>query len=139
MEEKKREVLDMRGDNISKLNVKRGEDLVELYVQDNMLTELDITENKRLEIVDCTGNPLKYINANAPGCAGRFPLQVAAGKGGSVGMKIEPGLQQYHAVADEGYIFDGWYDELGDRLSKEPVWSDQYGASRSIVAWFVAK
>ena len=30
MEEKKREVLDMRGDNISKLNVKRGEDLVEL-------------------------------------------------------------------------------------------------------------
>ena len=54
-------------------------------------------------------------------------------------MKIEPGLQQYHAVADEGYIFDGWYDELGDRLSKEPVWNDQYGASRSIVAWFVAK
>ena len=42
-------------------------------------------------------------------------------------------------VSRDGYTFDGWYDELGDRLSKEPVWSDQYGASRSIVAWFVAK
>ena len=138
MEEIKKEVLDLRDSNISKLNIKRGEDLTELYVQNNALTEIDLTDNKKLRIVDCTGNPLKYIDANAPGDEeGRFPLRLAAGRGGSVGLRLEPGLQEYHAKAEDGYVFDGWYDELGDRLSKEAVWQDEYGASRNIVAWFI--
>ena len=129
----------MRDSNISKLNVTRGEDLTELYVQNNFLRELDLTNNRNLKILDCTGNPLKYINALAPGSDGKMPLQVAAGAGGTVGMKIELGVQRYYADPEEDFIFDGWYDELGDRLSKEQVWDDTYGAGRSIVAWFLAK
>lgn len=139
MEDTKKEVLDMRDSNISKLNVTRGEDLTELYVQNNFLRELDLTNNRNLKILDCTGNPLKYINALAPGSDGKMPLQVAAGAGGTVGMKIEPGVQRYYADPEEDFIFDGWYDELGDRLSKEQVWDDTYGAGRSIVAWFLVK
>ena len=37
----------------------------------------------------------------------------------------------------EGYKFDGWYDVLGDRLSKEAVWIDAYGTCREIFAMFV--
>ena len=59
MEDTKKEVLDMRDSNISKLNVTRGEDLTELYVQNNFLRELDLTNNRNLKILDCTGNPLK--------------------------------------------------------------------------------
>ena len=67
MEETKREVLDVKDGNISKLNVSRGEDLAELYAQDNMLQELDLSANKKLEILECSGNPLRFIKA---GCAG---------------------------------------------------------------------
>ncbi len=51
----KREVLDVKDGNISKLNVSRGEDLAELYAQDNMLQELDLSANKKLEILECSG------------------------------------------------------------------------------------
>ena len=104
MEDTKKEVLDMRDSNISKLNVTRGEDLTELYVQNNFLRELDLTNNRNLKILDCTGNPLKYINALAPGSDGKMPLQVAAGAGGTVGMKIEPGVQRYYADPEEDFI-----------------------------------
>ena len=40
---------------------------------------------------------------------------------------------------DEGFEFDGWYDELGDRLCKDLVWNDTCGAGRTIVAWFRSK
>ena len=52
MEDTKKEVLDMRDSNISKLNVTRGEDLTELYVQNNFLRELDLTNNRNLKILD---------------------------------------------------------------------------------------
>ena len=139
MEEQKKEIINMSDSRLEKLDVSRGEEITELYVRNNMLTELDLTNNKRIEKLDCTGNPLKFISALAPGCEGRFHLDLEAGKGGYVGLKIEPGLQQYVAQPEEGYEFEGWYNELGDRLSKEPVWNDTYGASSVIVAWFREK
>lgn len=139
MEDNKREVLDMHGSNLSKLDVSKAENLVELYAQDNLIETIDLSNNKKLEAVDCTGNPLIYIRALAPGCEGRFPLELEAANGGFVGLKIEPGLQQYEAVPAENYEFDGWYDELGDRLSREAVWQDTYGASRLIIANFRKK
>lgn len=138
MGENKREVLDMHGGNLAKVNVTRGENLAELYVQNNNITELDLTNNPKLEVLDCTGNPLRYIKAYAPG-GGTWPLELEATKGGSVGLKLAPQLQEYYAVTEEGFEFDGWYNELGDRLSREAVWSDGYGASRKIVAWFREK
>ena len=70
MEETKREVLDVKDGNISKLNVSRGEDLVELYAQNNMLQELDLSANKKLKILECSENPLRFIKAAAPGSDG---------------------------------------------------------------------
>lgn len=139
MEEVKQEIFDMRDGKLEKLDVSRGEDLTEIYVQNNRLAELDLSNNKKLEKVDCTGNPLKYIRALAPDCGDRFPLELEASRGGSVGLKIDKGLQRYEAVPEEGYEFDGWYDELGDRLCKEALWEDTYGASRVIIASFRKK
>lgn len=139
MEETKREVLNVKDSNISKLNLSRGEDLTELYAQNNMLEELDISASKNLEILECDGNLLRYIKACAPGGDGRFPLDMEAGKGGYISLKLAPGVQQYKAEPENGFVFDGWYDELGDRISKEAVWNDTYGASRVIVAWFREK
>lgn len=136
MEEVKREVLDVKGGNIAKLNVSKGEDLAELYAQDNRLEELDLSANKKLEVLECGGNPLKFIRAVAPGSDGRDFINLEAGKGGYISLKLAPGVQQYAAEAEEGFEFDGWYDELGDRLGKDPVWNDTHGAGRTLVAWF---
>ncbi len=136
MEDSKKEILDMRGSNISRLNVSKGEDLAELYIQDNQITQLDLTANTKIEVLQCEGNPLKYINAVAPGSGGNTPLTLEAGRGGYVSLELAPGIQCYKAHPMEGFEFDGWYDELGDRLSKEPVLNDTYGAGRVLVAWF---
>ena len=53
MEETKREVLNVKDSNISKLNLSRGEDLTELYAQNNMLEELDVSASKNLERLEC--------------------------------------------------------------------------------------
>lgn len=139
MTEAKREVLDMRDSNIAKLNVTKGENLAELYVQNNRIEEMDLSNNVNLEILECEGNPLKSIKAIAPDGFKRFPLELEAGKGGSISLKLAPGVQQYKAVPDENYEFEGWYNELGDRISREAVWDDVHGSSRVIVAWFREK
>lgn len=138
MGDEKREVLDMRDSNLVKLNVSRGENLVEIHVQNNMITELDLTENKKLEVLDCTGNPIKKFKACAPDGRGIFLIELGAVKGGTVGVKFAPGYQTYIATPDEGYEFSGWYDELGDRVSINSVYEDTYGASRLLIAWFKA-
>lgn len=138
MTEEKREVLDMRDSNLAKLNVARGENLVEIHVQNNMITDLDLMENKKLEVLDCTGNPLKKIKACAPGSNGMFLIELGAVKGGSVGVKFAPGYQTYIATPDEGYEFSYWVNELGDMVSREPVFEDAYGAGRLMIAWFKA-
>ena len=64
-------------------------------------------------------------------------LSIEAGRGGSVGLKYSPEEgQQYFAYPDEGYSFGGWYNALGDRLSKDAVWRDDYGTGREIIAMF---
>lgn len=138
MTEEKREVLDMRDSNLAKLNVARGENLVEIHVQNNMITDLDLMENKKLEVLDCTGNPLKKIKACAPSSNGMFLIELGAVKGGSVGVKFAPGYQTYIATPDEGYEFSYWVNELGDMVSREPVFEDTYGAGRLMIAWFKA-
>ena len=106
--------------------------------------------DKNIKILDCTDNPLIFIKSNVPSdswerqektasseCA-EDELILRACQGGTVGLKYSPQEgQQYYAYADEGYKFDGWYDVLGDRLSKEVVWIDAYGTGREIFAMFV--
>ncbi len=138
-DEKREEIFDMAGGSLEKLDVSRGEYLTELYVQNNRLTELDLTANKRLMIVDCTGNPLKKIKALVPG--GREVeivemIELGANKGGYVGLKFGPGYQTYEATPEEGYSFMGWCNELGDMVSMKPVYEDTPGTARLLIAWF---
>lgn len=136
--------------NLTKLDVSKGENITELYVQGNRLEEIDLLHNKNIRILDCTDNPLICIKSNVPAdsqeCQGiaassecaEEELILRACQGGTVGLKYSPQEgQQYYAYADEGYKFDGWYDVLGDRLSKEAVWIDAYGTCREIFAMFV--
>lgn len=136
--------------NLAKLDVSKGENITELYVQGNRLEEIDLSCNKNIKILDCTDNPLIFIKSNVPSdsqerqektasseCA-EDELILRACQGGTVGLKYSPQEgQRYYAYADEGYKFDGWYDVLGDRLSKEVVWIDAYGTGREIFAMFV--
>jgi len=134
--DKKEEKVNFSNGNLMKLDVSKGEYITELYVQGNRLEEIDLTNNRNIRILDCTDNPLKYIKGMAP--SGSGDLIIEACKGGSVGLRYSPDEgQQYFAYADEGYRFEGWYDILGDRLSRDKVWEDDYGASREIVAMFV--
>lgn len=139
MTDTKREVLHMQDSGLAKLNVTRGEDLAEIYVQNNMITELDLTANLKLEILDCTGNPIKKFKACAPGSNGMFLVELGAVKGGTVGVKFAPGYQTYIATADEGYEFAYWVNELGDMASANAVFEDTYGAARLLIAWFRPK
>ncbi len=136
--ENKEEKVNFSGSGLRKLDVSKGTDITELYVQDNCLDEIDLTNNRRIRILDCTGNPLKYIKGFAPG-SGEF-LGIEAARGGSVGLKYSPeDGQRYFAYPDEGYVFGGWYNALGDRLSKETAWSGEYGCGMEIVAMFIKR
>ena len=136
MTDTKREVLNMQDSNLAKLNVSRGENLAEIYIQNNNITELDLTANLKLEVLDCTGNPIKKFKAIAPGGNGVFLLELGAAQGGTIGVKYGPGYQTYVATPDEGYEFAYWVNELGDMASNKAVFEDTYGAARLLIAWF---
>ncbi len=136
MTDTNREVLHLQDSNLAKLNVSRGENLVEILVQNNNITELDLTENLKLEVLDCTSNPIKKFKACVPGSNGRFLIELGAAKGGTIGVKYAPGYQTYIATPDEGYEFAYWVNELGDMASNKPVFEDTYGAARLLIAWF---
>lgn len=52
--------------NLAKLDVSKGENITELYVQGNRLEEIDLSCNKNIKILDCTDNPLIFIKSNVP-------------------------------------------------------------------------
>lgn len=138
----KEEKVNFSNSNLTKLDVSRGENITELYVQGNQLEEIDLSHNDKIKILDCTDNPLICILGKAP-CLSENGIRqgdliLRACKGGTVGLKYSPEEgQQYYAYASEGYKFDGWYDILSDRLSKEAVWKEAYGTCREIFAMFV--
>ena len=77
----------------------------------------------------------------------RRPLELVAGEGGTVGLSFNPIYnaqwketgeweQSYHAYADDGFVFEGWYDTSGMLVSHEADWQDEYGTSRVLAARF---
>ena len=159
--------IDAGKNRLRSLDVRQNAALVELYVNDNQLTEIDLsgnpclkyfychnnaimaldtTGNPLLRHLDATGNPLRSIRALAPQSDGA-PLCLAAGEGGTVGLRFAPVYnaqwketgewrQSYYACPQPGYRFVGWTDETGTVLSTETVWNDAYGASRVLTAVF---
>ena len=96
------------------------------------LARLDVSKDEKLEAYDCTDNPLKYLKGR--------DLVVEAGNGGFIGVRFSPEEgQMFFAYAQEGFTFEGWYNTLGDRLSRENPWVDKYGMGREIFAYFREK
>lgn len=132
---------------LTEVDLRRNARLKYFYCQNNRLTELDTTANPLLRHMDATGNPLRRIRSLAPQREGRLPLELTAGAGGFVGLKFNPVYtaqwketgewqQAYYAMPEEGWQFDGWYDEGGTLLDTRAVWPDTYGESRRLYARF---
>ena len=116
------------------------------YCHNNHITELDTRANPLLRHLNATGNPMKSIRSLAPQREEKLPLELYAGDGGCVGLKFNPVYnaqwketgewqQSYYAYPDEGFRFDGWY-ENGEKVSEEETWIDEYGTSRILQARF---
>lgn len=132
---------------ITSLDTSRNPKLKYLRCQNNQIAELDTTANPLLRHLYATGNPCKRIRALAPGRDEALPLWLSAGEGGCVGLSFNPIYnaqwketgeweQSYHAYADEGFAFTGWFDEAGVCVSTEQDWGDEYGRSRQLTARF---
>lgn len=117
------------------------------YCHNNHISSLDTTCNPLLRHLNATDNPMTSIRSLAPQRQEPLPLTVTAEKGGFVGLKFNPiynaqwketgqWQQSYHAYPQEGFAFEGWYDQSGQRLSGEAVWIDEYGTSRQLTARF---
>ena len=131
------------------IDLSRNPKLKYFYCHNNRLTGLDTRANPLLRHLNATGNPTKSIRSLAPQREEALPLELYAGDGGCVGLKFNPVYnaqwketgewqQSYYAYPDEGFCFDGWY-ENGTKVSGEETWIDEYGASRVLRAAFKAR
>ena len=116
------------------------------YCHNNHMTELDTRANPLLRHLNATGNPMKSICSLAPQREEKLALELYAGDGGCIGLKFNPVYnaqwketgewqQSYYAYPDEGFCFDGWY-ENGVKVSEKETWIDEYGTSRILQARF---
>lgn len=118
------------------------------YCHNNHIAGLDTRANPLLRHLNATGNPMKAIRSLAPQREEELPLALYAGEGGCIGLKFNPIYnaqwketgqweQSYYAYPDEGFLFEGWY-ENGTKVSEEEMWIDAYGTSRILRAGFKA-
>lgn len=131
---------------LSEIDLSHNPKLKYFYCHNNRMTALDTRENPLLRHLNATGNPLKTILSLAPQREDMMPLELHAGEGGCVGLNFNPIYnaqwketgrweQSYHAYPDDGFRFEGWY-ENGAKISAEETWTDGYGTSRSLIARF---
>ena len=139
--------VDAGKNRLAQIDVSAAPELQYLFCQNNRLTELDVRANPLLRHLNAADNPMKKILALAPGREKKFPLELTAADGGTVGLKFQPlydaqwqetgkWQQSYHAYPDKGRHFVAWKNGFGETLSEEPVWIDEYGASRMLTAVF---
>ena len=131
----------------TEIDLSKNPKLKYFYCHNNQIITLDTTNNPLLRHLNATGNPMKSIRSYAPQRDELLPLNVTAGEGGCVGLKYNPIYnaqwketgeweQSYYAYPDEGWTFEGWYDENDTLVSTEEVWIDEYGTSRELTAKF---
>jgi hypothetical protein len=129
------------------IDISRNPKLKYFYCHNNGITALDTTCNPLLRHLNATNNPLREIRSLAPQQKERLPLSLTAADGGYVGLQFNPVYnaqwketgewqQSYYAYPGDGFLFDGWYDENGDRVFDGDVWVDAYGSSRVLTAAF---
>ena len=132
--------------DFTEIDLSHNPKLKYFYCHNNRMTALDTRANPLLRHLNATGNPMKSIRSLAPQREERLPLELYAGEGGCVGLKFNPVYnaqwketgewqQSYYACPDEGFRFDGWY-ENGTKVSEEETWIEEYGKSRILQARF---
>lgn len=132
--------------DFTEIDLSHNPKLKYFYCHNNKITQLDTRNNPLLRHLNATDNPMKSIRSLAPQRDEALPLELYAGEGGSVGLKFNPVYnaqwketgewqQTYYAYPDEGYIFDGWF-ENNKKVYENEIWTDVYGESRVIEARF---
>ena len=132
--------------DFSEIDISHNPKLKYFYCHNNHIAALDTRANPLLRHLNATGNPMKIIRSLAPQREEKLPLELYADDGGCVGLKFNPlynaqwketgeWQQSYCAYPDEGFRFDGWYED-GTRVSEEETWIDEYGTSRILQARF---
>lgn len=132
---------------ISEIDLTNNNKLKYFYCHNNKIRTLDTTNNPLLRHLNSTGNPMTEIRSFAPQCTELLPLNLKAEEGGYVGLKYNPIYnaqwketgeweQSYYATPKDGYSFAGWYDENDECIYSEPMFVDEYGKSRVLVAKF---
>ena len=132
--------------SFTEIDLSHNPKLKYFYCHNNQMGELDTRSNPLLRHLNATGNPMKVIRSIAPQREEELPLELYAGNGGCVGLKYNPVYnaqwketgewqQSYYAYHDEGFHFDGWY-ENGVKVSDDEIWIDEYGKSRILQARF---
>ena len=131
------------------IDLSRNSKLKYFYCHNNHIAKLDTRANPLLRHLNATGNPMKAIRSLAPQRDGSLPLELYAGEGGCIGLKFNPVYnaqwketgewqQSYYAYSDEGWRFEGWYED-GTKISGVETWIDEYGKSRILEAHFIKK
>ena len=135
--------------DFAEIDLSHNPKLKYFYCHNNHIVELDTRANPLLRHLNATENPMKSIRSLAPQREEKLPLELYAGDGGCVGLKFNPlynaqwketgeWQQSYYAYPDEGFRFDGWY-ENGTKVSEKETWIDEYGTSRILRAEYERK
>lgn len=132
--------------DFTEIDLSNNKKLKYFYCHNNNISELDVRANPLLRHLNATGNPMNFIRSFAPQNEEMLPLELYADVGGHVGLKYNPIYnaqwketgeweQSYYAYCDDGYRFNGWY-ENGIKVSDEELWVDEYGKSHILKAKF---
>ena len=76
--------------DFSEIDLSHNPKLKYFYCHNNHITELDTRFNPLLRHLNATGNPMKAIRSLAPQREENLPLELYAGDGGCVGLKFNP-------------------------------------------------
>ena len=114
--------LDCGGNSLTSLDLDDCIALEQLFCTENYLQRIDLSNNTSLTELRTSGNPIENIEVNAPSL-GAGQVLISSGRGGAAYLERysywnDAGEQEMteltaSAVPMEGYVFDGWYDQLG--------------------------
>ena len=102
------------------------------YCHNNRIASLDTTANPLLRHLDATGNPMKRIRALAPQRDERLPLELTAEGGGTVGLKFNP---VYNAQWKETGEWRQTYFAYPDAGAAFDGWYDPQGRCSAEPVW----
>ena len=100
------------------LTVSNDKQLTSAYASDCNIKSLYALNCPKLNAISAYGNPLTLAKYSFKGSK---VATVKANKGGVIRVAYKSGKHKLTAVANKGYIFTGWYNKSGKRVSQSRV------------------